>query len=323
MASYSHLERDGRVKLAALLRAGHSQKECAEHIGVSPSTISRELARHGGSAEYTVWRAQRETKERRISANNRFNKIEHCGWLMSCIVRNLKKHRSPEQIAGLLKKRRGTSVVCHETIYAWIYAQRPDLKQYLRQKKGKYRRRGGTKIREKARESGKKRRIDERPTIVEQRVRVGDWEGDTILSSGSLHRILTFVERRSGYLLAILIENGSAALVKEKVVESFLYIAKTKRLTLTLDNGIEFSAHELIERATSMIIYFAHPYHSWERGSNENTNGLLRQYFPKRSSFADLTQEDVDRAVNELNDRPRKRLGYRTPRTVFRNCTLD
>ena len=323
MASYSHLGRDNRVKLAALLRAGHSQKECAEHIGVSPSTISRELARHGGRAEYTVWKADKETQARRVSANNRFKKIEHRGWLVSCIVRNLKKRRSPEQIAGLLKKRRGTGVVCHETIYAWIYAERPDLKKYLRQRKGKYRRRGGTTMREKAREQAKKRRIDERPTVVEERTRIGDWEGDTILSGGSLHRILTFVERRSGYLIAILIENGSAVFVKEKTIESFLRIAKSKRLTLTLDNGIEFSAYELIERATGMTIYFAHPYHSWERGTNENTNGLLRQYFPKRSSFADLTQEDVDHAVHELNHRPRKRLGYRTPRNVFRNCTLD
>lgn len=321
--AYSQLHRDDRVKLAVLLRAGHSQKECAEQIGVSASTISRELSRHGGSDHYTVWKAVRETKERRISANDRFNKIEHQGWLVSCIVRNLKKSRSPEQIAGLLSRKRGRTVICHETIYAWIYATRPDLKKYLRQRKGKYRRRGGTKERAQTRELGKKRRIDERPLIVEKRTRIGDWEGDTILSSGSSHRILTFVERKSGYLAAVLIENGSADLVKKTAIEVFTRISRSKRLTLTLDNGIEFSAYELIERALDMTIYFAHPYHSWERGTNENTNGLLRQYFPKKSSFACLTQEDLDHAVKELNGRPRKRLGYRTPHAVFRNCTLD
>ena len=242
---------------------------------------------------------------------------------MSCIVRNLKKYRSPEQIAGLLKQRRGTGVVCHETIYSWIYATRPDLKKYLRQRKGKYRRRGGTKKREQARELGKKRRIDERPMIVETRSRIGDWEGDTILSSGSLHRILTYVERKSGYLIAVLIENGSADLVKEQTIAHFQNIPKSKRLTLTYDNGIEFSAHELIERALGMIVYFAHPYHSWERGTNENTNGLLRQYFPKKSSFSSLTQKDVNQAVRDLNSRPRKRLGYRTPGHVFKCCALD
>ena len=323
MASYSQLTRDDRVTLAVLLRAGHSQKECAQEIGVSETTICREIARHGGSEEYTVWRAHRETKERRIKANDRFSKIKHQGWLVSCIVRNLKKYRSPEQIAGTLKKKHRKTIVCHETIYAWIYGVRPDLKKYLRQRKGKYRRRGGTKKREKARESGKKRRITERPLIVETRGRIGDWEGDTILSSGTPHRILTYVERKSGYLIAILLENGSADLVKRKTIEYFQRISKSKRLTLTYDNGIEFSAHELIEHALSMTIYFAHPYHSWERGTNENTNGLLRQYFPKKSSFANISQRDVDRAALALNDRPRKRLEYRTPKSAFRNCALD
>jgi IS30 family transposase len=227
--TYSQLDRDDRVKLAALLRAGHSLRGCARVIGVSPATVSRELARHGGIEEYTVWRAQRQTKEMRISANDRFNKIEHQGWLVSCIVRNLKKYRSPEQIAGVLKRKQGKTVICHETIYTWIYATRPDLKKYLRQRKGKYRRRGGTTARAKVRESGKKRRINERPMIVERRTRIGDWEGDTILSSGSLHRILTFVERKSGYLMAVLIENGSGDLVKKKSIEAFKRIPKSKR----------------------------------------------------------------------------------------------
>ena len=323
MRTYTQLDRDDRVKLAALLRAGRSQKECARVIGTSPATISRELSCHEGALEYTVWSAERETKNRRIEANDWFKKIEHSAWLTSCIVRNLKKHHSPEQIAGILKKKCGRTIVCHETIYSWIYHMRPDLKKYLRQKKGKYRRRGGTKKREKAREQTKKRRIDERPMIVDARSRIGDWEGDTILSVGSLHRILTFVERRSGYLIAMLIENGSAELVKKCTVAAFLRIARSKRLTLTLDNGVEFSAHELIEKALDMTIYFAHPYHSWERGSNENTNGLLRQYFPKKSSFLGLTQDDLDRATRELNDRPRKRLKYLKPRTVFNSCTLD
>lgn len=304
------------MRLAALLRAGHSQKECAEQIGVSAGTISRELAKNGGMKGYKALDAENRKKDRRGEANARFAKIRTKGWLISCIIRNLKNHRSPEQIAGALKRSRGETV-SHESIYIWIYTYRPDLKKYLRQKKGKYRRRGGTKKREKTREEGKKRRINTRPAIVEKRSRIGDWEGDTIVGRGQSGRILTYVERKSGYLVAALIESGSPSLVLKTTAASFRGIPKKKRRTLTLDNGIEFSAYELIERTTDMIIYFAFPYHSWERGTNENTNGLLREYFPKKMSFAQLTQHNIDIAVKELNDRPRKRLGYQTPREVF------
>jgi IS30 family transposase len=316
MSTYKHLKRDDRVRLAALLRAGHSQKECAGQLGVSTGTISRELAKNSGTEGYRALDVEHRKSDRRQKANARFAKIRTQGWLISCIIRNLKKRRSPEQVAGTLKRSRGKTI-SHESIYEWIYAYRPDLKKYLRQKKGRYRRRGGTKRREKAREEGKKRRIDTRPAAVERRSRIGDWEGDTIVGTGQSGRILTYVDRKSGYLIAALIKSGSANLVLKTTVELFSRIPQKKRRTLTLDNGIEFSAYELIERDTGLIIYFAFPYHSWERGTNENTNGLLREYFPKKMSFAHLTQHDIDIAVKELNDRPRKRLGYATPREAF------
>lgn len=316
MNIYQHLQRDDRVRLAVLLRAGHTQKECAEQIGVSSATISRELAKNGGKKHYKVLDAERRKKNRRKQANARFAKIRTKSWLISYIIRNLKGRRSPEQIAGILKRSREKSV-SHETIYTWIYTHRPDLKKYLRQKKGKYRRRGGTKNRAKTREEGKKRRIDTRPSIVERRSRIGDWEGDTIIGAGRKKRILTYVERKSGYLIAALVENGSPGLVLKTTAALFHRIAKRKRRTLTLDNGVEFSSHELIERETGMTVYFAYPYHSWERGTSENTNGLLREYFPKKTSFALLTQRDITAAVRQLNDRPRKRLGYASPRSVF------
>lgn len=198
------------------------------------------------------------------------------------------------------------------------------MKRCLRSQKGKYRRRGGTKKRGKIREESKKKRIDTRPEIVETRQRLGDFEGDTIVGKGGRGRLLTHVDRKSGYLLADKLEKGLAQNTRKRTVERFSGLPKAKKCTITYDNGIEFSEYELIERETKMSVYHAYPYHSWERGTNENTNGLLRQFYPKKSSFSEVTQEKLDKVVNLINHRPRKRLGYLTPHEVFmKNCTLD
>lgn len=188
----------------------------------------------------------------------------------------------------------------------------------MRCQKDKYRRRYGTRIREKQREEMKKKRIGKRPEIVETKTRIGDWEGDTIVGKEKTIHILTHVDRKSGYGLADKLNRGTALLTKLKTIERFNRLPRNKKHTITYDNGTTFSEHELTEKKTGIDIYFANPYHSWERGCNENFIGLLRQFFPKKCSFAKITDEEIENAVRLINNRPRKRLNYKTPTEVFR-----
>lgn len=319
--SHQQIKHKRRVELAALLRAGLKQSKVAALFGVHRSTISRELSRNGGK-KYSVRCAQKKSEERRKRANKRFRKIEHDENLRRHIIRKIKKYWSPEQVAGRLKREHGGTIICHETIYSFIYEKRPDLLKYLRCKKGRYRRRYGSKKRHQERKNKKKRRIDVRPIVVEKRSRIGDWEGDTIVGGERTTAILTNVERMSGFLIADKLDQSLAEFVKKITIERFKKIPRKKRHTMTYDNGHEFSDHETIERDTGMTIYFAHPYHSWERGTNENTNGLLRQFFPKKSPFAGISRDQLDNVVQLINTRPRKRLHYQTPSEVFNNCCV-
>lgn len=324
--SRDHLTHDDRIRLASLKRAGLKQKDIAKELGKNPSTISRELSRNItlNKSGYNVRIAQEKTDQRRLLANRHFRKIEKNSWLENHIKKKLKLDWSPEQIAGRLNRKKEKTIICHETIYQYIYDTGKELTKRLRYKKSKYRRRYGTKKRETEREKTKKRRIDQRPKIVNQRKRIGDWEGDTVHGKDNSGAIATHVERKSGYFLGGKLEQNNSDAFKVAALRSFKRIPKKKRLTCTLDNGPETNKHELIERELKMIIYFAWPYHSWERGTNENTNGLLRQYFPKGTRFDTVTQEDVDRVAKLLNNRPRKRLKYLTPYEVFvRNCVSD
>jgi transposase, IS30 family len=316
--SYTHLTRDQRVELAALLKSGMSQAKAAHQINTNPGTVSRELARnaHTNKAGYHAAVAHRLALERRAQANYR-PRITPDSFLAHYIPRALACEYSPEQIAGKLRFVLGETRVCHETIYRWIYLVRLDLQKYLRCAKGKYRRKRGTNARWQKRERAKKRWIDERPEAVGRRSRIGDWEGDTVHGAAKSGYIATLVERKSGYLVARKLQTTSSIEMADAVATSLQTVPPEKRLTLTLDNGVEMRDHEEMERRTGLTVYFAYPYHSWERGTNENTNGLLRQYFPKKTSFEPVTQEQVDRAVQRLNTRPRKRLGYQSPHTVF------
>jgi len=315
--SYTHLTRDQRVELGALWRASHSKTEIARALGKHRSTIGREMARngHANKSGYNARVAQYRARVRREKANHR-PRIIPGSFLERYIEQAFKREYSPEQVAGRLLFVLGESRVCHETIYRWVYIARPDLKKYLRCSKGKYRHRHGTNARWRKRELAKKRWIDERPEVVDERGRVGDWEGDTVHGEKKSGYIATLVERRSGYLVARKLQNPNGEEMLGAVT-SLRAIPAEKRLTLTLDNGFEMNQYEEMERRTGLVVYFARPYHSWERGTNENTNGLLRYYFPKKTSFANLTQAQIDRAVHRLNTRPRKRLGYQSPHAVF------
>lgn len=322
-----HITDDQRNQIIALKRAGHKQKDIARLLHKDPSAISRELKRNSdASGKYLVRLAKKKTKQRRIVANQRFKKIDNDEALKKYVVRKLKRYWSPEQIAGRWNRAHQQKKDCigKDSIYTYVYEKRKDLVKYLRRQKSKYRSRYGTRIREKQRELERKRRIDQRPDIINQRARLGDWEGDTVRGNGKSGHIITYVERKSGYLVAGKTEHATVENINAFTVKKFKKIPKEKRLSMTYDNGSEFSGYDSIEKQIGLTAYFAFPYHSWERGTNENTNGLLRQFYPKKSRFDAITQEHLDKNVALINHRPRKRLKYLTPHEIFKkNCVLE
>ncbi len=322
MTPYHHFTQNDRIKLSALIRAGLLKKDIAKQLNKDPSSISRELKRNSdNSGNYHARIAKEKTVFRRYQANQRGRRIENDPWLDKYIIKKLKEYWSPEQIAGRVRKKHSI-IICHETIYQYIYREHRELIGYLRCQKGKYRRRHGTKIREKRREECKKRRISERPEIIEKRERIGDWEGDTVLGTRKTKGIfITHVDRRSRYLLMDYVKKKTSELINKSAVARFINLPQDKRKTITYDNGKEFEQYEYIEKKTNITIYFAYPYHSWERGTNENTNGLIRQFFPKKISLENVTKEEVKQVEDIINQRPRKSLNYLTPHEVF-NCGL-
>lgn len=313
---YKHFTLEQRNQLSILLRTKIKKKEIARLLRKDRTTIWRERKRGETNGSYYVRRAKRLAKEKRLKANARFKKIENGKHLRIYIVQKIKKYWSPEQIAGRWNKRHKRKHIGKDTAYKFIYERRKDLVRYLRCQKGKYRRRYGTRIREKQREKLKKRRIDQRPEEAGLRLEIGHWEGDTIMGKDRQH-ILTNVERKSGLILADKLKTPTAEETRIKTRNRFKKVSKKKKITMTYDNGSTFAEYELTERETGLAIYFAYPYHSWERGCNENANGLLRQFFPKKTNFATITQKDIQKAVRLLNHRPRKRLNYLTPYEVF------
>lgn len=307
--AHKHIGKEEWTVIARLLRAGYSGAEIARILGKDPSAVNRHIKQYGGRDGYDVREVRRQKRMARIAAMDGIRVMR--GVRLRTIVQLLKRHYSPEQIAGVL----GT--VHASTIYRYINERAPHLKRYLRSSKGRYRRRRGTRVREKVREHTKKRRIDERPQVVERRGRLGDWEGDTIMGRDKRVKIVTLVDRRSGYLIAYLLPKHRAELLTTLTIQRLKRIPTAKRKTITLDNGTEFSDWERLERRTNTIVYFAYPYHSWERGTNENTNGLLRQYFPKTLDFNLVTSEELAHVVRTLNRRPRKRLKFKSPHHVF------
>jgi IS30 family transposase len=311
--SHTHISPEDRACIARMLRAGHAIREIARTINKDPGSVSRHVRANGGRDHYDVREVRRRKRMQRIAAMASIRVIR--GALLRFITQELKQHKSPEQIAGVLTKRKRP--IAASTIYRYITTRAPHLKQFLRSSKGKYRRKHGTNIRAQWREKAKKRRIDERPGIVNRRGRLGDFEGDTLMGRDKRVRIVSFVDRRSGYLIAFLLPKMNAKLLTSLALQRLRHIPKKKRHTLTLDNGIEFADWERLEKHSGLTVYFAYPYHAWERGTNENTNGLLRQYFPKTMDFNLITPQELAHVVRRLNHRERKRLGFVSPRQVF------
>jgi IS30 family transposase len=322
--SYTQFTRDTRVELAILLNAKKNQTQCSKILGIGRVSVNEEISRNKDpDGVYRGGHAHKRALARRKEAKRAKRKIENDTELRRYVVEKIRTYWSPEQIAGRLKKLcGGFSVISHETIYQFIYSEKPELIKYLRHQKSKYRRKRGYRARTKLNKGLKVRRIEERSAVVLERSRIGDWEDDTIIGKEKVQRILTFTERKSGLGMADKMDVVTAEITHEKEVKILKKIPKEKRLTLTKDNGTEHGDYDrTLERKTKMEVYRATPYHSWERGSNENWNGLLRQFFPKGMLFATVTQYQVDKAVRLLNDRPRKRHNYSTPREVFRGCS--
>lgn len=318
---YTQFNKERRVELGALLRAGHSPKECSQELGTDKSTVTREIKRNkDADGIYRGASAHKKHLARSARAKKGARRIENDTKLRQHIRRQLRRRDSPEQIAGRIRQSASHATISHETIYQWIFSEEPLLKKHLRRigRKGKYRRKRGTLIREKVRDEAKVKRIDTRPAIVETRSRIGDWEGDTVIGKERTARLATNVERMSGYGLIDKLDMVSADIMRSTLQRRFSRIKKKKRHTYTYDNGTEIGEDDRdLEKKIGMDVYRAYPYHSWERGSNENYNGLVRDFLPKGTYFASITYRDVKRIERNLNHRPRKRLGYLTPHEVF------
>lgn len=323
MSSYHQFTQKDRTELAFMLREGYDQIDIADKLEIHNSSVNRELTRNSDriTGKYHARLAQISAERRRKQIRIPGQKISEDQNLKEEVESRIKEYFSPEQIAGDLNNEYGKTIVGKDTVYAYIDNFAPKLQKYLRFQKNKYRKRKGTKQREKRREKDKKRRINERPEYVEKKEELGHWEGDTVWSKDKQYAIVTLVERVSGVSLARIVPNKSAEEVNKAIILLFSKISPDQHKTLTLDNGSEFAKFEEIERKLGITIYFAYPYHSWERGANENFNGLLRQFFPKGMYFYLHHQSKLQRCINLLNNRPRKRLSYFSPLQVFSCCT--
>lgn len=306
------MTRDQRCQIATLKASGFLQSDIAKRLAVNPSTISRELKRNSLKGEYLFIHANMAAVSRRHEASAK----PKC--MLEPVVKQIEGHLreqwSPEQISGRLKLE--GILVSHETIYQHVWADKKsggDLFKHLRRKGKKYNKRASGR----ASRGQIPNRIDikERPEIVENKSRIGDWEGDTIIGSNREGAILSYVERKSKFTVLSKLPRKTADNVAVKTIERLVKLGSIQ--TITYDNGKEFSSHEKISAALGASCYFATPYHSWERGLNEHTNGLVRQYFPKKTSFKHLTEKEIEKVENLLNNRPRKILGYLKPKEVY------
>ncbi len=309
--NYKQLAREQRYQINVLQRAGHNQTYIAAMIGCHKSTISRELRRNRGQKGYRHYQAGELAYDRQCQAYR--SRITWQTWQQ--VERLLRQDWSPEQIAGRLKLEQQPSV-SHEWIYLYVYADKRrggTLHHHLRSQKKQRKRYSGYLRRGQI---PNRTSIDKRPQIVARKGRFGDWEADTIIGARHKGGLLSVVERKSKLTRLRKLATKAAVEMKDKSIQLLAPLAARVH-TITVDNGKEFCEHELIAAGLQARIYFAHPYASWERGLNENTNGLVRQYFPKKYEFAKITNQDLQQVEDLLNNRPRKTLGYRTPNEVF------
>lgn len=314
--AHHQLSIEERETISRMRSAKRKPSAIARRLGRHKSTICRELARNSTRGSYRAVRAQRLADQCRRERPLK-RKMDRAK-LRREVCQGLENYWSPDQIAGRLRRDHPVSKRCwvsHQTIYDWI-RQQPDRsywESYLRFA-GKRRRR-----RDQRGKIPRTVEITGRPAEVNYRARYGDWEGDTVIGARRQGALLTHVERKSGYLLAAKLEARRSADVNRASQQLFASLPAQLRRTLTLDNGKEFASHEELAQVTGMAIYFTQPYKPWQRGTNENTNGLLRQFYPKGTNLRRITEDQLSQAVELINQRPRKRLKYRTPSDVLKN----
>ena len=318
MSDYKQLTYEQRCQIEVLNKSGLSQKKIAESVGTSQSTISRELRRNRGDRGYRHKQAQSKADKRRSEAAK---VIKMTDTLINLIELKLREKWSPEQVSGWLLVEYDIQI-SHERIYLHIWEDKQaggDLYSYLRRHGKRYQKRSNGKTN---RGQIKNRTpIDERPQEVDDKSRIGDWEIDTVIGKGHNGALVTIVERATQFTLSAQIPNKSAEAVTQATID-LLTPYRAALHTITADNGKEFAFHEEITKALGSVVYFANPYHSWERGLNENTNGLLRQYWPKSTDFRKVSEAEVNDVIEELNNRPRKTLGYKTPAHLMKEYLL-
>lgn len=311
MKSYTQLTQAQRYQIYALMKAGLNQTEMADIVGVHKSTVCRELSRNTGRRGYRPQQAHRFCLQRRQQkacariASSTWRLIEHL----------LREEWSPVQIATWLRQEARLQV-SHEWIYQHVLADKQaggTLYRHLRCQKQRKKRYGVYSRRGRIPHAVS---IEQRPAIVDTRRRFGDWELDTVIGKHHRQALVTLVERKSRLTLIVKVMRKTAEQVTIAIIQLLKPLSQWVH-TLTVDNGKEFAQHLQLAKALNAKVFFAHPFASWERGLNENTNGLIRQYFPKKHDFTRITDKQVKHVMDKLNNRPRKCLGFKTPNQVF------
>lgn len=319
---YKHLSICEREKIQELLWQKVSIRNIGKALGRSHSSILRELK--GRVFQYTPRLAEERARLRRKS-RGRKDRLKN-EKIREYVISHLKAHWSPEQISGRMNKEEIGSI-SHEAIYQFIYAEihrdgygyvkpgHEDLRMYLRRKRKRRVKKGMRKCQRILKPYGIS--IDERPLIANQRERIGDWESDTVESCDHKPGVNTLVERKTGLVLITKLKTKASVSTICAIKERMKTFPPETKKTMTFDNGPENQNWRLFEKVTNIKSYFAHPYHSWERGTNENTNGLIREYFPKKTDFTRISDEEILKVEYDLNTRPRKRLNWSTPLEVI------
>ena len=318
--SYTHLSYNDRYVIYHLIVHGLSYREIGRRLNRHHTTISREIKRNWkGLGRY--WHESSQLEAETKKHRSRHTRKQSCKKLYNYVTHRIRQEWSPEAIAGRLKQDYPNDLsmrISTEAIYQWIYRDgQANGKLYLHlrrhHKRRKRQRKYGTTRGLFADRVG----LTERPSIVDKRARIGDWEGDTLEGAKGSNHVATHVDRKSRYLIAAKLQDKKAATMSEKTIGAFQKIPHLFRKTLTLDNGKEFADFKRIEKKTGLTVYFSDPYSPWQRGTNENTNGLLRQYLPKGSNLRLISDGQLALIVKKLNNRPRKCLNYLTPHEVF------
>ena len=312
---FKHLTQAQRYHIEAYKKAGYSNSEIARDLGVHPSTIGRELKRNSSPIRQRYGaKVAQEISSLRKSVNSRANK-KFKNELEDLVVQYIERDWSPEQVSATLRIKHGLSL-SFVRIYQHIESDRQNggalhthLRFYGKKRRVKYAKKSKVRIKERV-------SISERPSIVDEKTRIGDFEIDTIIGKGKQGAITTIVDRASSFVKISIPTSKRAEDIERETTSLMLPYKKTTH-TITSDNGLEFANHKAIANTLECEYYFCHPYSSWERGLNEYTNGLIRQYFPKGSSFTDITPQKIQEVENKLNHRPRKTLGWKTPYEVF------